>query len=314
MASGSRRAGEPPEVSVSGIDMSYDREPVLIDVSFTVRPGTTTVVMGPSGVGKTTLMRILLGLRDPDAGDVTIGGRSVVDANPAQLKAIREDIGVLLGGSTVHDGSNFGSMTGWENVRYPLEVRGYDDAEVEERAWARMLEFDLADAAPLMPHEMSGGMRRRLGLARAFVDEPRLLVLDDPGTALDVVNRASISESIRRARATLGATVVLTCHDIPMTKVLGDDLVVLVAGRVVAAGPVAELLDGVDDAEQYDARFKVRAAFDAERSDPSRARRKADEQHRTTIERLGVATVVTLGLVSLAGIVLVVILTALTVY
>lgn len=302
-----------PGVAFVGIDMSYDTEPILRNITFDVRPGSTTVVMGPSGVGKTTLMKALLGLREPDEGDVLVGGRSVVDATPAQLKEIRRNFGVLLGGSMVHDGSIFGSMTAWENVRYPLEARGYDKAAVERRAWQRMIEFDLTEHHHLKPDALSGGLRRRLGLARAFVDDPTLLILDDPGTALDLANREKIVESIRRARASTHATVVLTCHDIRMAKALGDDLVVLVAGRVGAQGPAAELLDGVDDAADYDARFSIRANLD-EDSAESIALYKADRDFRDLLDRLAITAMIVLGLVSLAGIIIVVTVTMMTVW
>ena len=159
---------------------------------------------------------------------------------------------MLLGGSSIYDGSLFASMTAWANLRYPLEARGYDEAVVEERAWQRMVEFELTEVAHQVPSTLSAGTRRRLALAKSFVDDPPLLVLDDPGAAMDVVNRRAIVESIHRARAATDATMILTCHDIEMARALGDDLVVILAGRVVARGPVSELLDGIVDADTWD--------------------------------------------------------------
>lgn len=306
-------AGRAPEVSVVGIDMGYDRESVLHDISFTAPAGRTTVVMGPSGVGKSTLVKALLGLRSPEHGTVVIGGRSVTDANATELGAIRRDIGVMLGGNTVHDGSIFASMTAWENVRYPLRARGYDAAEIDERAWRRMLEFGLEEHAHHRPDTMSGGQRRRLALARAFVDDPALLILDDPGTALDLANRRHIVASIRAARERTDATVLLTCHDIDMSRALGDHLVVLLGGRVVADGPAQELLEGIYETEDFDARFQFRAAFDADTGN-SLALAEADREFRTLFERLTVTTMIVLALISLAGILLVVFVTAQVVY
>lgn len=302
-----------PEVVVSHLDMSYDRAPVLRDVSFTVPAGSTTVIMGPSGVGKTTLVRGMLGLREVDHGDITVGGRSIVDAAPKELQSIRNQMGVMLGGSSVHDGSVFASMTAWDNVRYPLQARGHDAESVDARAWQRMIEFGLTDHPHHQPAELSGGLRRRLALARAFVDDPVMIVLDDPGTALDIVNRGEIIESIRVAREHTHATVVLTCHDIDMARALGDQLVVILGGSVSATGPAPELLDGVYETEDFDARFQFKASYAAETGNSLHIV-KQDADFSTLLWRMGVSTTVVLGLISLAGIILVVVVTAMTVY
>ncbi|NYD38801.1 ATP-binding cassette domain-containing protein [Actinomycetospora corticicola] len=261
-----------PAIQVDGISKSFEGDRVLEDISLDVAPGRTLVVMGPSGVGKTTLTRILLGLETADdgSGDVTIGGHVVGDLDPARLREFRQGFGVLLGGTSVYEGSVFASMSAWANVRYPLEARGYDAATVEARGWNRMVEFDLVDVAHHLPDALSSGTRRRLALAKSFVDDPHLLVLDDPGAAMDRTNRTTLVESIRRARAHTDATMVLTCHDIEMARALGDDLVVILAGRIVETGPVAELLDGVVDAETWDRRFGFSTSF-AETDDRSRS-------------------------------------------
>lgn len=252
-----------PEIVVDEVSKSFEGDRVLDGVSLAVPPGRTLVIMGPSGVGKTTLSRILLGLDTPDdgSGDVTIGGHVVHDLSPGELRDLRRGVGVLLGGTSIYDSGLFASMTAWANVRYPLEARGYDEATVEERAWRRMVEFELTGVAHQLPDTLSSGTRRRLALAKSFVDEPHLLVLDDPGAAMDLANRTAIVESIRRARADTAATMVLTCHDIEMARALGDDVVVILAGRVVASGPAADLLDGVVDADTWDERFAFRASF-----------------------------------------------------
>ncbi len=290
-----------PEIVVDEVSKSFEGDRVLDAVSFSVDPGRTLVVMGPSGVGKTTLTRILLGLDTPDdgSGDVTIGGHDVHDLEPQELRDLRGSMGVLLGGTSIYDGGLFASMSAWANVRYALEARGYDEATVEERGWRRMVEFELTGVAHQLPDTLSSGTRRRLALAKSFVDDPHLLVLDDPGAAMDVVNRRTIVESIRRARAATDATMVLTCHDIEMARALADDLVVVLAGRVVARGPAAELLEGVVDADTWDEKFAFRASF-AQTDDRSRSTVDRVEDARRETTSWQWAVYLALGLMGLA--------------
>lgn len=274
---------EPPTVVVEGVSTSYAGERVIEDVSFTVEPSRTLVVMGASGVGKTTLTKTMLGLLEPDEGEVTIGGHDVHDLTPAQLRDLRRGFGVLLGGSSVYDGSVFGSMTAWENVRYSLSARGYDAAVVDERAWQRMIDFGLTDHAGKMPDQLSSGTRRRLALATAFIDSPPLIVLDDPAAAMDTVNRTRIIDAIRAARESTSATMLLTCHDVEMARTLGDDMIVMLEGRVVARGPVAELLDGVGDADSFDERFRFSESFArTDATERSTYHRVADDRGEAT--------------------------------
>jgi ABC-type transporter Mla maintaining outer membrane lipid asymmetry ATPase subunit MlaF len=306
MTKGNRTTGaglltSAPEVVVEDVSKSFEGDRVLDGVSLSVPPGHSLVIMGPSGVGKTTLTRILLGLDEPDdgSGDVTVDGHAVHDLAAQDLRELRRGMGVLLGGTSIYDSSLFASMTAWANVRFPLEARGYDEAVIEDRAWRRMIEFDLADVAHHMPSTLSSGTRRRLALAKTFVDDPHLLVLDDPGAAMDVINRRTIVESIRRARETTSATMVLTCHDIEMARALGDELVVILAGRVVARGPVAELLDGVVDADTWDERFAFRASF-AETDDRGRSTMDRVEDARRETSSWQWAVYLVLGLMGLA--------------
>lgn len=173
--------GPAPASEFVNITTSYGEIRLLDGLSLTVPAGETTILMGPSGVGKTTLIKHLLGLRRPDDGSVLVDGRSVWDLRPAELANLCSGFGVLLGGSSVYDTSVFGSMMALENVAYPLLLRGVDAAEAKERAARWLADFGLTAAAHSLPGSLSGGSRRRVALAKALIVEPALLVLDEPG-------------------------------------------------------------------------------------------------------------------------------------
>lgn len=268
-----------PAVEFVGVSMAFDGEPVLDRVSLRVPAGRTTVLMGPSGVGKTTLVRTLLGLCTPDSGQVLVDGRAVGDLRPDDLNALRRGMGVLLGGQSVYESSLFGSLSVFDNVAVALTAAGVTEPEASARTWQVLHEFDLAGAAERPPAQLSAGERRRTALAKALVADPALLVLDDPGPALDLLNRDAVLRSIERHRSRNAATCVLVTHDIDVARRLGAHLAVLLDGEIVAAGDPAVLLGGVTTAEEFDARFGFRGRFSrAAPSESADAARRARRQ------------------------------------
>ncbi|MEJ8278831.1 ATP-binding cassette domain-containing protein [Pseudonocardia spirodelae] len=248
-----------PAVGFRDVHLAFDSEPVLEGVDLELEPGRTTVLLGPSGAGKTTLVRTLLGLYAPDSGETVVDGRAVASLRADELAALRRRTGVLLGGSSVYDASLFGSLSLFDNVAYPLRAARHPAADAE--TWRILHEFELAGHATALPSEVSAGQRRRAALARALITAPDLLVLDDPGPALDLHNRDAVVRSVRRRTTRSGATALVVMHDLELARALGDRVGVLLGGRIVADGPVDEVLGGIVTAADLDARFGVRAAL-----------------------------------------------------
>ncbi|MET0189067.1 MAG: ATP-binding cassette domain-containing protein [Pseudonocardia sediminis] len=295
-----------PGVEFAGISLAFDGEPVLDDVSLDVPAGRTTVLMGPSGVGKTTLIRTLLGLYTPDSGAVLVDGRAVGDLRPDELMTLRRGMGVLLGGQSVYESSLFGSLSVFDNVACALTAAGVGASEAAARTWRILHEFDLAESAERPPVQLSAGERRRTALAKALVADPVLLVLDDPGPALDLLNRDEVVRTIDRHRRRTGATCVLVTHDIDVARTLGDHLAVLLDGEIVAAGEPAELLDGVHTADEFDDRFGFRGRFSraapSETADAARRARRQGLVMAWLLMGVLIAITVALGTVLASGI------------
>ena len=204
---------------------------LALDVDLTLEAGRTTVLLGPSGCGKSTLLRLLVGLLRPDAGEVLFDGRPLSD----DLEGARRRIGYVI-----QDGGLFPHLTAADNVRLP--ARGRPAAEVAARiellAALVRLPPSLLSRYPL---QLSGGQRQRVALMRALVLDPEALLLDEPLSALDPVVRAELQVDLRRIAAELGKTVVLVTHDLGDAAVLGDEVLLLRAGRLVQRGPLVEL-------------------------------------------------------------------------
>ncbi|GAA1831240.1 hypothetical protein GCM10009772_06200 [Pseudonocardia alni subsp. carboxydivorans] len=171
-------------------------------------------LLGPSGVGRTTRVRILLGLCTPESGETLVDGHVVAGLRDAELAGLRRRMGVLLGGSSVYDASLFASLTLFDNVAYPLRAAGAPDADAA--TWRILHEFDLADHATALPSAVSAGQRRRAALARALVGAPQLVVLDDPGPAMDLHNREQVVCAVRRRAA--DATALVVTHDLDLAR------------------------------------------------------------------------------------------------
>ncbi|WP_060722385.1 ABC transporter ATP-binding protein [Pseudonocardia sp. EC080625-04] len=273
-----------PAVEFRDVTTMLDETPVLFRLGLSLDPGTVTVVMGPSGAGKTTLVRHLAGLVAPGRGTVTVAGADVWTAGEAELRRIRRGMSVLFGGSSVFESSLFGSLSAYENVTYALDGRGLDPGRVERIAMHRLREMGLHDRADALPGELPAHGRKRLAIARTLAVGAPVLVLDELETGLDATYAATVVAAVREQHERSGATVLVTTHDVELARALADTVAILCHGRIVAAGPPSELLRGVHDADEFDRRFRLSDLLGPPDPDATRAELDGGRKRSRTIE------------------------------
>jgi len=221
------------------IHKSFDR-PVLAGVDLTVATGETVAIVGPSGCGKSVLLKTTIGLVEPDSGDVLIDGESVFRAAPADLRRILGKVGYVFQTAALFD-----SLDVYENVAMGIrqeEARSLEGREVRRRV-ARALEdvnLDPAEVMGKLPAELSGGMRKRVGLARAVVGRPQIILYDEPVTGLDPVNSATVARLIAEIGGRMEVTTVMVTHDVEGALAVCDRVALLYGGRMRFVGTPAE--------------------------------------------------------------------------
>ena len=216
---------------------AFEGNQVLDGVSCQMPSEKITVVMGPSGTGKSVLLRHIVGLLFPDAGDVTVAGKSVPQLSEEQLLDLRRNVGMLF-----QDGALFSSMNLYDNVAFPLRQHTKkSEREIREIVMERLKEVGLSGAEKSMPNELSGGMRKRAGFARALVLEPEILLFDEPDSGLDPVRTALLCDLIKEIQRKHKATGVVISHDIKACFNIADHVVLLHGGKVVDQGSKEEI-------------------------------------------------------------------------
>ena len=226
-----------PMISVEGLKKSFNGFAVLKGIDLHMAKGTTTVVLGGSGSGKTVLMKHIMGLLKPDSGKVIVDGEDVSHLGRAELNVFRERMGMVFQNAALFD-----SMTVGDNVAFPLrEHTDMSESEIMERVKEKLAVVDLHDVEQKFPAELSGGMRKRVGLARAILREPKIVLYDEPTTGLDPLTTESVDQMILMAREKLGVTSVVISHDIGSAFHIADRIAVINEGVIVEEGPPAHV-------------------------------------------------------------------------
>jgi phospholipid/cholesterol/gamma-HCH transport system ATP-binding protein len=229
------------EDAIEFIDVvkAFGRNTVLNGLNLGLPEGQISMILGPSGTGKSVCIKHMVGLLYPDEGDVLVHGDSVPNMVDDDLFEMRKKFGVLF-----QDGALFGSMNLYDNVAFPLRQhtdKGED--EIAEICNRRLKEVGLGGAGDKMPNELSGGMRKRAGFARALVLDPEIVLFDEPDSGLDPVRTALLCELIKEIHAENGGAYVVITHDIMSARRVADYIAVLWKGRIVESGPASELFN-----------------------------------------------------------------------
>jgi phospholipid/cholesterol/gamma-HCH transport system ATP-binding protein len=229
-------------VKINDLCKSFDELVVLKGVSLNVEMGQNMVVFGRSGTGKSVLLKCLMRLMIPDSGEIFIQDKNVLNLDQNELNDLRKEIGFLFQGSALYD-----SMSVRENLEFPL-VRNLNlkQDEINDRVHSVLEAVDLSEAIDKMPSELSGGMRKRIGLARSIITKPKLMLYDEPTTGLDPITSKEISTLIVDLQNAFKMTSIIVTHDVLCAKIIADCAIVLDGGHIVHEGTIKELLTAED--------------------------------------------------------------------
>jgi phospholipid/cholesterol/gamma-HCH transport system ATP-binding protein len=237
--------GPPPaeaSISIRGLTKAFGSHTVLKDITFDVPKGQISAVMGPSGTGKSVLLKHVIGLLEPDAGEILIDGENIVGMREKGLMEVRRKLGVLF-----QDGALFGSMNLFDNIAFPLrEHTRKNEKEVKEITLEKASLVGLLDHLKKRPGEVSGGMKKRAGLARALALDPEIVLFDEPDSGLDPVRVSYLDELVRKTQEETGATFVIITHNIASALRTADNIGVLFRSRLVRFGRTADMAASED--------------------------------------------------------------------
>jgi len=227
-------------ITVKHLFKSFGSNKVLADFNIEVMKGENVVVLGKSGSGKSVLIKCMIGLLDPDSGTITVLGENINELNEKDLDELRSRIGFLFQSNALYD-----SMTVRENLRFPLRRHklNISNAQEEEMIMDALEDVGLVHTIEMMPAELSGGMRKRIALARTLILKPEIILYDEPTTGLDPITAKEIINLIIKIRNKYGTSAIIISHDMNCVRMAADRIAVLAEGRCYAIGTYSELLE-----------------------------------------------------------------------
>ena len=211
-----------PAIEFRDVYLAFDERMILNGISFTVRRGETKIILGRSGGGKSTIIRLILGLLKPDSGEILVNGIDISEMNEQELNEIRQTIGMVF-----QEGALFDSLSVYENVAYRLREQNVDEDEIEHEV-RRMLQFvELEDAIDKMPIELSGGMRRRVGIARALIGDPQIVLFDEPTAGLDPPTARAMCELAIKLRDLQDVSSIFVTHEMNNVSYISSEYAIV---------------------------------------------------------------------------------------
>lgn len=231
-------------VEIEHLSKSFGSKQVLKDITLKIRKGENVVVLGKSGEGKSVTIQCIVGLLTPDSGIVRVFGEVVAEMSSEDLKQLRTKVGFLFQSGALYD-----SMTVRENMEFPLTrvLKMKDQPEIDKRVQEVLDAVGLLDAIDKMPSDLSGGMRKRAGLARTLIVRPEIMLYDEPTTGLDPITSREISELILRVQKKYETTSVIITHDMDCARITADRVVIMNDGEYIAEGSFDELKNSKDE-------------------------------------------------------------------
>jgi len=226
------------KVKMTDVRKAFGKKVVLDGVTLEVKKGESLVIIGGSGTGKSVTIKCIQGLLTPDSGSIQVDGKEIVGMNAKELESVNAQTGMLFQGAALFDSLNI-----WENVAFGLiQGKKVKRAEAKEIAIKKLAQVGLsADVASLFPDELSGGMKKRVGLARAIAADPELIFFDEPTTGLDPIMSDVINDLIRSCVKDLGATGITITHDMSSVRKIADKVAMLYKGKIIWYGDVADI-------------------------------------------------------------------------